>query len=89
MIVGDEFDFISGVIASDVVFDDVLNNAFISFVCAGELVPVEHLVFYRTSSNTTSDAITPLIKSNSSPTILVTLSPHSSPKTTKALPPPL
>ena len=44
MIVGDEFDFISGVIASDVVFDDVLNNAFISFVCAGELVPVEHLV---------------------------------------------
>ena len=34
MIVGDEFDFISGVIASDVVFDDVLNNAFISFVCS-------------------------------------------------------
>ena len=36
MIVDDEFDFISGVIASDVVFDDVLNNhqtqqAFINF----------------------------------------------------------
>ena len=44
MIVGDEFDFISGVIASDVVFDDVLNNEFVCFVCAGELVPVEHLV---------------------------------------------
>ena len=43
MIVGDEFDFISGVIASDVVFDDVLNNAFISFVCAGDAItPLMH-----------------------------------------------
>ena len=44
MIVSDEFDFISGIIASHVVFDDVLNNAFVCFVCAGQLVPVKHLV---------------------------------------------
>ena len=53
MIVGDEFDFISGVIASHIVFDEVLNNAFVCFVCAGELVPVKQepvLVCRRTGS---------------------------------------
>ena len=44
MIVSDEFDFISGIIASHVMFDNVLNDAFVCFVCVGELVLVKHLV---------------------------------------------
>ena len=44
MIISDEFDFISGIIASHVVFDDVLNNEFVCFVYAGELVPVKDLM---------------------------------------------